>query len=166
MNKKNNNKNNNKKKKKGKKGSKKRKRLPSELLGLTRVDRMTSGGRRLRFRAVMAVGDKNGKIGLGVGKAKTVRDAIFKAKRVAKKNMVRIPLTDEKTIKFPVEGEFNSSHVLLKPKKTGSLVAGGAVRVVCDLLGIERISAKIISRSRNPLNVAKATLTGLEKLKL
>ncbi|SRR6056297_2411185 len=163
MNKKKNNKNN---KKKSNKRRSKRKRLPSELLGLTRVDRMTSGGRRLRFRAIMAVGDKKGQIGIGIGKAKTVRDAIFKAKRVAKKNMVQIPLTEEKTIAFPVEGKFNSSHVLLKPKKNGSLVAGGAVRVVCDLLGIERISAKIISRSRNPLNVAQATLTGLEKLKL
>jgi len=155
------------KSKKGKKkrNKKKENKLASELLDLSRVDRMTSGGRRLRFRATMAVGNKDGKVGIGVGKANTVRQAILKAKQLGKKNMVKIPLTDQKTIDFPVEGKYSSSQVLLRPKRTGSLVAGGATRVICGLLGIDRISAKIVSRSRNPLNIARATLKALEKLK-
>lgn len=146
--------------------SKRRKRseYKSSLLDLARVTRVTSGGRRLRFRAVMVVGDQKGKVGLGVSKGETVRLGIDKARNIAEKSLLKISLKNG-TIAYPVQGDFGSSSVLLKPKTSGGgLTAGGTVRTVCEMVGIENISAKILSRSKNKLNIARATLKALEKL--
>lgn len=137
----------------------------SKLLDLARVDRMTAGGRRLRFRAVMVVGDKKGKIGLGTAKGKDVAQAIEKSTRLAKKNLIEVPII-EGTIPFEVFSKFGAAKVLLRPqRKTRGLVAGGTVRVICSLAGIKDISSKILGRTGNKINNAKATINALRKLK-
>ena len=137
----------------------------SKLLDLTRVTRVTRGGKRFKFRVVMVVGDKAGKVGLGVAKGLDVAKAVEKATKKAKKNLVVIPISDD-TISHQSEAKFGATRVLLKPQKKGrGLVAGGTVRVICTLAGIKNISSKILSRSRNKLNNAKATIKALEALK-
>lgn len=137
----------------------------SKLLDLARVTRVTAGGKRLRFRAVMAVGDKKGKVGVGVDKGRDVAQAIEKATRVAKKNLITINIIED-TIPHEAEAKFGSARVLIKPQRKGrGLVAGSVVRTVCDLAGIRNISSKILSRSKNKLNNARATILALKKLK-
>ncbi|MDP2910330.1 MAG: 30S ribosomal protein S5 [bacterium] len=137
----------------------------SKLLDLSRVMRMTGGGRRFRFRAVVVVGDKKGKIGFGTGKGKDVSQAVEKATRLAKKNTIQIPIK-EGTIPHPVEAKFGAARVMLKPQIKGrGLVAGGTVRVICVLAGIRNISSKKLGRTSNKINNAKATILALSKLK-
>lgn len=138
----------------------------SKLLHLSRVERMTAGGRRLRFRAVVVVGNKKGKVGVGVAKGLDVAQAIEKALRKAKKNLIEVPIV-EGTIPHEVEAKFGAARVLLKPQKKGlGLVAGGVVRTICTLCGIENISSKLLSKSRNKLNNAMATLKAFKSLKV
>jgi len=137
----------------------------SKLLDLARVMRMTSGGRRFRFRAGVVVGNKKGKIGFGVAKGADVAQAVEKATRVAKKNIVLVPTVNE-TIPHQVEAKFGAAEVILKPQAKGrGLVAGGTVRVICSLAGIRNISSKKIGRTSNKINNAKATISALKKLK-
>jgi len=137
----------------------------SKLLDLTRVARMTAGGRRFRFRSVMVIGDRKGKVGIGVAKGKDVAQSIEKATAVAKKDLINVPIVNE-TIPHQVEAKFGAAKVLLKPQIKGrGLVAGGTVRVICALAGIKNISSKIITRSGNKLNNARATISALKKLK-
>lgn len=137
----------------------------SKLLDLARVTRVAAGGRRFRFRAVVVVGNKAGKAGLGVGKGLDVPQAIDKATRLAKKNLIQVPIVED-TIPHEVISKFKSALVLLKPRKKGrGLVAGGTVRVICTLAGIKNISSKIIGRTGNKLNNARATIGALAKLK-
>jgi len=137
----------------------------SKLLDLSRVTRMTAGGRRFRFRAAVIIGDKKGQIGFGIGKGRDVSQAIEKATRLAKKDLIKIP-TINGTIPHLVEGKFGAAKVILKPQKEGrGLVAGGVVRVICLLAGISNISSKIIGRTTNKINNAKATISALKKLK-
>lgn len=138
----------------------------TKLLDLARVTRVTGGGKRLRFRAVVIVGDKKSKIGIGIDKGRDVSQAIQKATNKAQKNLINVVI-EKGTIPYPVEAKFGPSRVLLKPQKSGrGLVAGGAVRAICDLAGIKNISAKIISGSKNKLNNARATMEALKKLKV
>lgn len=149
--------------KKGKEETKEE--FESKLLDLTRVERMTGGGRRLRFRAIIVYGNKNGKVGVGVAKGMDVAQAVEKATRLAKKNLIEIPIIDG-TIPFEIEAKFGAARVLLRPQRKGrGLVAGGTVRVICSLVGIKDISSKIISKSRNKLNNARAVLLAFKKLK-
>lgn len=137
----------------------------AKLLDLARVVRMVAGGRRFRFRAIVVVGNKGGKIGIGVGKGRDVAQAIEKATRLAKKHLIEISLKGE-TIPYEVEAKFGAAKVLLKPQAKGrGLVAGGVVRTICQLAGIQDISAKLIGKTRNKLNNARATIKALEKLK-
>ncbi len=137
----------------------------SKLLGLARVTRMTAGGRRLRFRAIMIIGNRAGKVGIGVAKGKDVAKAIEKATRLAKKNLITVPIIEE-TIPYEVTSKFGAARVLLRPQRKGrGLVAGGTVRIVCALAGIKNISSKILGRTGNKLNNARATIIALEKLK-
>lgn len=137
----------------------------SKLLDLTRVERMTGGGRRLRFRAVMVVGNRNGKVGVGVAKGLDVAQAIEKATRMAKKNLIKVPIVDG-TIPHEVEAKYGAAKILLRPQRKGrGLVAGGTVRIVCDLAGIKDISSKMLGRTKNKLNNARATINALRKLK-
>ncbi|MDI6882977.1 MAG: 30S ribosomal protein S5 [Patescibacteria group bacterium] len=137
----------------------------SQLLDLARVTRVTAGGKQLRFRAVMVVGNKAGKVGVGVAKGRDVAQAVEKSTRVAKINLIEIPFLGQ-TIPHEVEAKFGPARVLLRPQRKGrGLVAGGPVRVICNLAGIKDISSKLLSRSRNKLNIARATITALKKLK-
>lgn len=137
----------------------------SNLLDLTRVMRMTAGGRRFRFRAGVVVGDKKGKIGFGVSKGADVAQAVEKATRIAKKNLVTVPMIED-TIPHPVEAKFGAAKVMLKPQAKGrGLVAGGTVRVICSMVGIKNISSKKIGKTSNKINNAKATIAALKKLK-
>ncbi len=137
----------------------------SKLLDLARVTKVTGGGKTMRFRAVIVAGNKMGKVGVGAAKGLDVSQAIEKATRVAKKNLKDIPMM-EGTIPFEVEAKFGPSRVILKPQMKGKgLVAGGTVRIICSLAGIQDISSKTLSRTRNKLNNAQATMLALSKLK-
>lgn len=137
----------------------------TKLLDLARVTRVTGGGKRMSFRAVVIAGNKKGKVGIGIDKGKDVSQAIEKATRRAKKDLIAIVIVDG-TIPHEVEAKSGPARILLKPQKKGrGLVAGGAVRTICDLAGIKNISSKILSGSKNKLNNARATIEALKKLK-
>lgn len=136
-----------------------------KLLNLARVTRVVKGGRRFRFRATLVIGNRNGRVGVGVAKGSDVSDAIQKAFNDAKKNMITIELTPEGTITHDISAKLGSARVLLKPARPGQgVIAGGAVRAVVDLLGIKDIVSKSLGAS-NPLNVARVTVKALERLK-
>jgi len=139
--------------------------IDTKLLDLARVTRVTGGGKRMRFRAVVAAGDKKSKVGIGIDKGKDVSQAVEKATTRAKKNMITVVIVDG-TIPHQVEAKAGPSRILLKPQKKGrGLIAGGAVRTICDLAGIQNVSSKILSGSKNKLNNAVATMEALKKLK-
>ena len=121
----------------------------SKLLDLTRVTRVTAGGKQLRFRAIIVIGDKKGKLGFGVSKGLDVSQAIEKATRLAKKNIITVPINKDGTIDREVKAKYGASVVLLKPQRKGKgLVAGGTVRTLCQLAGIQNISSKILGKDR------------------
>lgn len=137
-----------------------------KILDVARVARVVAGGRRFRFRVVVAIGNRAGKVGIGVAKGIDVTASVEKAVAKAKKELVFVPLK-EGTIPHEVFSKLGSSRIILKPAKTGKgIVAGGVVRVICDLAGIQNITSKMLSSSTNKLNNAKATLEGLKKLKI
>ncbi len=137
----------------------------SKILDLIRVARMTAGGRRFKFRAAVVVGDKKGRVGLGVAKGEDTTQAVEKATRLAKKNLISVPIVNE-TIPHEVKAKFGPAIVLLKPQAKGrGLVAGGVVRIICQLAGINNISSKVLGATRNKINNARATLKALSELK-
>jgi len=137
----------------------------SKLLDLARVTRVTGGGKRMKFRAVVVAGNKKGKIGIGVDKGKDVSQAIEKATRKAKKNLIEVVIVDG-TIPHEVKAKMGPAIIMLKPQKAGrGLVAGGAVRTICELAGIKNVSSKILSGSKNKLNNARATMEALRNLR-
>ncbi len=138
----------------------------TKLLDLARVTRVTGGGKRMSFRATVVAGDKKGKVGIGTDKGKDVSQAIEKATRRAKKDLLSVIIIDD-TIPHEVMAKSGPAAILLRPQKKGrGLVAGGAVRTICDLAGIKNVSSKILSRSKNKLNNARATMQALKKLKV
>lgn len=137
----------------------------TKLLDLARVTRVTGGGKRMKFRAVVVAGDKKGKIGIGIDKGRDVSQAVDKATRKAKANLISVVIVDG-TIPHEVRAKSGPASILLRPQLKGrGLVAGGAVRTICDLAGIKNISSKILSGSKNKLNNARATMEALKKLK-
>ncbi len=137
----------------------------SRLLDLARVVRVASGGKKMRFRAVVVVGNKMGKVGVGVSKGADVAQAVDKATRVAKKNVILVPIVND-SIPHQVDAKFGAAKVLLRPQQKGrGLVAGGTVRVICSLCGIKNVSSKTIGKTGNKLNNAQATIKALKKLK-
>lgn len=138
--------------------------LQERLVAVNRVSKTVKGGRIARFAALMVVGDGNGHVGYGLGKAAEVPEAIRKGIEDAKKNMIEVSLKDT-TIPHEVLGEYGAGRVLLKPAAPGTgVIAGKTVRAVVELAGIKNIRAKSL-RSNNPTNVIKATFEGLKSLR-
>ena len=138
----------------------------SKVLDIARVARVTKGGKRFSFRATVVVGDGKGTIGVGIAKGKDVAQSIQKATHQAQKHVFKVPIKDG-TIPHMVTAKYNSAVVLIKPAVVGSGVkAGGPVRVVAKLGGIENITAKLTSRTGNKINIARATLLALTKLRV
>lgn len=134
-----------------------------EVISIRRVTKVVKGGKNLRFSAAVVVGDKNGKVGLGLGKAREVPLAIKKAVSDAKKNLITVPVL-KNTIPYFTVGKFGSARVVLRPASPGTgVIAGGAVRVIMELAGIKNILTKSL-RSKNTITVAQATLCGLKEL--
>lgn len=136
-----------------------------QVIEIKSVTKVNKGGRQRRFSATVVVGDRKGRVGLGIGKSAEVPDAIKKAIQAANKNIVRIPLTDERTIAHELFGESGAAKVVLKPASEGTgVIAGGAVRAVLELAGVKDILSKSLgSRTKN--NMANATLNALKQLK-
>lgn len=136
-----------------------------KVLDIARVTRVTKGGKRFTFRTAIVIGDKRGKVGFGIGKGLDVAQSVEKAFRQAKKHLIKVTFKGS-TIPHQVEAKVNSAVVFLKPASKGSGVkAGGAMRVIAKLAGIEDVSGKIISRTNNKINIARATIKALESLK-
>ena len=138
--------------------------IASKLVNVNRITKVVKGGRNMRFAALVVAGDKNGKVGVGTGKAAEVPSAIDKATMSAKRHMINVPL-EGTTIPHEVIGKFGTAMVKLLPAKEGTgVIAGGSVRPVVELCGIKDITAKTYG-SRNKINCVKATLNGLMQLR-
>ncbi len=141
------------------------KEFDQRILELARVTRVTKGGKRMRFRACVIIGDRKGRVGYGIAKGGDVQQSVAKAALQAKKRLVIVPLRNE-TIPFTVHEKFAAASIILMPAPKGTgIKAGGAVRVVLELAGVPNASAKILG-SGNKINNTKATINALKKLKL
>ncbi|WP_125761860.1 30S ribosomal protein S5 [Companilactobacillus hulinensis] len=138
--------------------------LEDRVVSINRVTKVVKGGRRLRFAAIVIVGDKNGHVGFGTGKAQEVPEAIRKAVEDAKKNLINVPMVGS-TIPHEVIGRYGAGKIMLKPAVEGSgIAAGGSVRAVLELAGVGDITSKSLGRN-TPINVIRATIEGLKQIK-
>ena len=135
-----------------------------KIISVNRVSKTVKGGRHFGFSVLVCVGDQKGKIGVAIGKAKAVPDAVRKGLEKARKSMVQIPLNKD-TVPHPYLGRFGSSQIIIKPASPGTgVIAGGAVRAIFEALGVKDVLAKRIG-SKNPINMAKATMNALHEMR-
>jgi small subunit ribosomal protein S5 len=138
--------------------------LVDKLVGINRVAKVVKGGRRFGFAALVVVGDARGRVGFGSGKAREVPEAIRKATESAKRNMIRVPLRDGRTLHHDIEGHYGAGHVALRTAPAGTgIIAGGPMRAVFETLGVQDVVAKSIGSS-NPHNMIKATFAALQRI--
>ncbi len=136
-----------------------------KMVSIRRVARVMAGGRRFSFSVTVVAGNKLGKVGVGLGKASDTSLAIDKALNAAKKEMIQVPMTKSGTITGQADAKFKSAVVIMKPAPGKGLIAGSSVRTVLELAGVKDVNAKILSRSKNKLNNARAAIKALQTLK-
>jgi small subunit ribosomal protein S5 len=156
---------------KGGRGGSKRERpvrekpeFDSKTISIRRVTRVVSGGRRFTLSVALVAGDRNGRIGLGTGKALDTQVAIEKALKAAKRNMITIKLTKTKSLPHDIEAKFKSASVMVMPNKGRGLIAGSSARTILSLAGLNNVTAKFYSGTKNKLNNARATMKALEQI--
>ncbi|MCA9364214.1 30S ribosomal protein S5 [Candidatus Kaiserbacteria bacterium] len=142
-----------------------RSEFDQKIVSIRRVTRVMAGGRRFSFSVGMVIGNKKGKVGVGVGKAADTQLAIEKAVRNAKKNLIIVPLNKDQHIPHDVDAKYASSEIMIMPAPGRGLVAGSSVRTVLELAGVKDVTAKILSRSKNKINNARAAVAALKELK-
>ncbi len=156
---------NNKKDFKKRKMPKEKPEFDQQIVDLARVTRVTKGGKQLSFRATVLIGDHNGRVGYGVEKGKDVQIAVEKAVNHAKKNLINVPFMYS-TIPHIVEAKHKAAKVLLKPAPQGSgVIAGGAVRAVLEMAGVQNVSSKMLGKTSNKMNNIKATFAALQQFR-
>lgn len=139
-------------------------KLVERLIKIGRVSKVTKGGKKLSFRAIVVVGDENGQVGVGVAKADDVVNAFKKAKSDGRKNLIKLPITKSLSIPHAVEGNFGACKIIMRPSVEGSgVIAGGATRIVLEVAGVKNVIAKQLG-SNNLLNNARASICALSNL--
>lgn len=141
-----------------------RSEFDSKMIGIRRVARVMAGGRRFNFSVAIVLGDKKGRVGIGVGKAADTALAIEKATRAAKRHMILLNLTKNRSIPHNVEAKYTASVVQIRPSPGRGLVAGSSVRTVLELAGVSDVTAKLLSRSKNSINNARAAVEALKSI--
>jgi small subunit ribosomal protein S5 len=136
-----------------------------QVVNIRRVTKVVKGGKKLQFAAIVVIGNENGYVGLGLGKANDVSDAVRKASHNGKRNIINVPLTSNKSIPHLVEGRFGAARVLIKPASSGSgVIAGGSARILLELVGLKNVMAKQLG-CNNLLTNARATIAALNSIK-
>ena len=140
-------------------------RFEERVVAINRISKTVQGGRKMRFAALVVVGDGKGYVGFGTGKANEVPDAIKKALEAAKKNLYKVPMVKGGTFPHDIMGEYGAAKVFMKPAPVGAgIIAGGPVRAVLELAGIKNVYSKVYG-SRTPINVVRATINGIQNMK-
>lgn len=150
----------------GNRPERERSEFAQKMIGIRRVARVMAGGRRFNFSVAIVIGDKKGRVGVGVGKAADTQLAIEKATRAAKRHMINLNLTKNRSIKHNVEAKYCASVVEIRPSPGRGLVAGSSVRSVLEMAGVSDVTAKLLSRSKNPINNARAAVAALASVSM
>jgi small subunit ribosomal protein S5 len=149
----------------GRRDERVRSEFEQKIINIRRVARVVAGGRRFSFSVAVAIGNKKGKVGVGIGKAGDTQLAIEKAARDARRHVIEVPMNKHQHIPHDVQVKLGASTVMIIPAPGRGLVAGSSVRTMLELAGVKDVTAKILSRSKNRLNNARATVAALKKLK-
>lgn len=149
----------------GNRDNRERSEFAQKMISIRRVARVMAGGRRFNFSVCMVIGDKQGRVGVGLGKAADTQLAIEKATRAAKRHMISLKLTQNRSIAHNVHAKYCASVIEIRPSPGRGLVAGSSVRTVLELAGVTDVTGKLLSRSKNPINNARAAIEALKSIK-